>query len=266
MVTMLVVDDDRLNCDLIQAVFARQGYHVLTALSGREALELFDQHRPLVTLLDLRMPEMDGLAVLKEIRARAPYAAVVMVGAGATDFHENMARELGVTDFLRKGLSLDVLMQSVNHAVQTSEQAADAVSAGVTNSGYETPSFGESTDSILVVDDEFLVRDLLVRFLSMRGYRAQGAASGEAALAAVQRQQPDLILLDLTMPEMSGVEVLRALRANDFPGGVIVLTGSHDQSVLYESWELGVQEVLFKPVDLDRLLTAVQLVLVCREC
>lgn len=261
MLTMLVVDNDRLNCDLIQSVFARHGYHVITALSGREGVDLFDTHHPSVTVLDLRMPEMDGLAVLKEIRARDPYAPVVMLGAGATDLHENLARELGVTDFLRKGLSLDVLVRSVNHAAQLSVRVP--VPAGIAT-GAEWPK--DHGESILVVDDELLVRDLLVRFLTMRGYRALGVPSGAEALELAARMKPDLVLLDLTMPEMSGMEVIRSLQAQSYTGGIVVLTGSQHQEDLQETWDLGVQEVLFKPVDLDRLLTAVQLVLVCREC
>lgn len=69
MTTLLVIDDDRLHCDLLQVALSRHGYRVSTATTGREGVSLFQQLRPAVTLLDLRMPEMDGLAVLKEIRA-----------------------------------------------------------------------------------------------------------------------------------------------------------------------------------------------------
>lgn len=72
MSTLLVIDDDRLHCDLLQMALARHGYQVSIATSGREGVVLFQQLRPLVTLLDLRMPEMDGLAVLKEIRTHDP--------------------------------------------------------------------------------------------------------------------------------------------------------------------------------------------------
>ncbi len=261
MLTMLVIDDDRLNCELIQAVFSRQGYHVMTATSGREGIEVFDTQHPSVTLLDLRMPEMDGLAVLKEIRSRDPYAPVVMIGAGATDLHENVARELGVTDFLRKGLSLSVLMRTVNDAAQLSVRVPIP-----SPSASGQVSRQDTQESILVVDDEPMVRDLLVRFLSMRGYRVQGASSGAEALECVEASQPDIILLDIVMPQMDGIEVIKTLQARAFGGGIVVLTGSQNQDELQQMWELGVQEVLFKPVDLDRLLTAVQLVLVCREC
>ena len=85
MSTLLVIDDDRLHCDLLQMALARHGYQVSIATSGREGVVLFQQLRPLVTLLDLRMPEMDGLAVLKEIRTHDPRAGVIMLGGGATE-------------------------------------------------------------------------------------------------------------------------------------------------------------------------------------
>ena len=76
----------------------------------------------------------------------------------------------------------------------------------------------------------------------------------------------DAIVLDLIMPGMPGVEVLRTLRDRNYSGGVIIMTGSHNEELLREAWCLGLQEILIKPVDLERLLTAIQLVLVCREC
>ena len=118
MIKILVIDDDRMNCELIQSVLTRHGYHVLSATSGIEGLNLFRQQAPRVTILDLRMPEMDGLTVLKEIRAYDPHAPVIILGGGATEEQENQARGLRVTDFIRKGLSLDVLVECVNRVVQ----------------------------------------------------------------------------------------------------------------------------------------------------
>lgn len=261
MSTLLVIDDDRLHCDLLQAVFVRQGYQVMTATSGREGLALFHEHRPHVTLLDLRMTEMDGLAVLKEIRARDPQAGVIILGGGATEAQENQARELRVTDFLRKGLSLDVLIGAVHRVAQQARRTREAVAVRTAGEADETPS-----ESILVVDDEVLVRDLLVRFLSLRGYRVHAAGDGHEALRLVDQLKPDLIMLDLMMPEMNGVEVLRALRQREYPGSTIILTGNQNEEMLGEAWTLGPQEVLSKPVDLERVLMAIQLVMVCREC
>ncbi len=261
MVKILIIDDDRMNCDLLQAVLTRHGYEVHTATSGFEGLTLFRKHAPRVTILDLRMPEMDGLTVLKEIRAMDPQAPVIILGGGATEVQENQARALRVTDFIRKGLSLDVLVEGVNRVVQQPvKPAGEQRAAAFPGPGVDT---GET---VLVVDDEQLVRDLLVQFLGLRGYRALGVKNGADALSMIEEAPPDLVLLDLFLPGMNGVEVLRRLREKEFPGAVIIITGSHDEEVLEEAWALHPQEVLTKPVDLERMLSIIQLVLVCREC
>jgi CheY-like chemotaxis protein len=82
----------------------------------------------------------------------------------------------------------------------------------------------------------------------------------------VEQAPPDLILLDLLMPGMDGVDVLRQLRQREYRGGVILITGSHDEGLLDEAWAMEPQEVIGKPIDLEQLLTSIQLVLVCREC
>jgi len=261
MVKILVIDDDRMNCDLLQAVFTRHGYDVRTATSGLEGLNLFRQDAPRVTILDLRMPEMDGLTVLKEIRAIDPHAPVIILGGGATEVQENQARALRVTDFVRRGLSLDVLVEGVNRVVQQ-PMKRQSPSGGKEQSG----PVADTGETVLVVDDEQLVRDLLVQFLSLRGYRAFGVKDGSTALSSVKQGPPDLILLDLMLPGMNGVEVLRRLRAENFTGAVIIVTGSYDEELLQEAWALHPQEVISKPIDLENMLAIVQLVLVCREC
>jgi CheY-like chemotaxis protein len=204
---------------------------------------------------------MDGLTVLKEIRAMDPHAPVIILGGGATEVQENQARALRVTDFLRKGLSLDVLVEGVNRVVQhpaksSGEGRPTSINGPVVDTG----------ETVLVVDDEQLVRDLLVQFLSLRGYRTLGVKDAPGALAMIEQAPPDLILLDLFLPGMNGVEVLRRLRQKEFAGAVIIITGIHDEEVLEEAWALHPQEVLTKPVDLERMLSIIQLVLACREC
>lgn len=259
-VKILVIDDDRMNCDLLQAVLTRHGYDVHTATSGLEGLNLFRQYAPRVTILDLRMPEMDGLTVLKEIRAIDPHAPVIILGGGATEIQENQARALRVTDFVRKGLSLDVLVEGVNRVVQQPVRKQEAIR------GQLAGPVADTGETVLVVDDEQLVRDLLVQFLSLRGYRALGVKDGPEALSMVEQAAPDLILLDLMLPGMNGVEVLHRLRDKNFTGTIIIVTGSYDEELLQDAWSLHPQEVISKPIDLEKLLAIIQLVLVCREC
>ena len=259
MSTILVVDDERLICDLLRSVLAGHGHEVLMAMNGREGLELFKKHRPRFTLLDLRMPEMNGIEVLKQIRVIDPQAAVLILTAWGSDALEQQARQLGVVDFLSKGLSLDVLVDAMERTLQQTAQAASPAQAAAPGGAPRAaPVAAGDGDFILVVDDEPQIRDLLKRFLTLRGYKVRVASDGQQALTMVEQQAPQLIVLDVYMPGINGVEVLRQLRRRKFTGGVILLTGSQDDKLLQEALDLGSVDVMGKPVDLERLALAIQ--------
>lgn len=257
---ILVVDDEQMVCDLMRAVLSSHGHEVLTATDGHEALALFQRHRPSVTLLDLHIPGMDGIEVLKQIRAMNPRAAVMVLTAGGPARLENQARALGVTDFLKKGLSLDVVLGAMERSLQMPSPAAAAPAAGLSGQGATAGSQEGAT--ILVVDDEAMIRSLLTKFFTLRGYRVRAAQNGAEALAMVAQQQPDLIILDMYMPGMNGIEVLRELRARHYEGGVVVLTASHDEKLLQQTLDLGSVDVIGKPVNLECLELVVQVGLV----
>ncbi|TAJ10372.1 MAG: response regulator [Nitrospirae bacterium] len=253
---ILVVDDEQMICDLLRAVLSSHGHEVLTATDGHEALTLFQQHQPSITLLDLRMPGMDGIDVLKQIRAMSPMAAVMVLTAGGNVKMENQARELGVSDFLKKGLSFDVVLGAMERSLQRSSPAAMALPAGIPNRVASVESREGAT--ILVVDDEAMIRNLLMKFLTLRGYRVRVAQNGAEALAMVAQQQPDLVILDMYMPGMNGLDVLRELRARHYVGGAVALTASQDEKLLQQTLDLGSVDVIGKPVNLDRLELVVQ--------
>lgn len=265
MATILIVDDEQLICDLLRAVLGRQGHEVVTASNGREGLELFKKHKPRFTLLDLRMPEMNGIEVLKHIRAIDPKAAVMILTAWGSDALERQARQLGVMDFLSKGLALDVLVAAMERALPKPVKAPaappaaapSAAAPGAPAAVVPTPA-PAAMDSILVVDDEPPICELLQRFLSLRGYRVRVANDGPQALAAVDQEAPQLLVLDMNMPGMNGVEVLRKLREKKYAGGVILLTTGQDDKLLEEALDLGSVDVMGKPVDLERMALAIQ--------
>jgi DNA-binding response OmpR family regulator len=259
MATILVVDDELLICDLLRVVLSRQGHEVITATNGKEGLELFKQHKPRFTLLDLRMPEMNGIEVLKHIHAIDPKAAVMILTAWGSDALEQQARQLGVMDFLSKGLALDGLVAAMERALPKSAQTPAATPAASPAPAAEaSPSSQAAMNSILVVDDEPQICELLQRFLSLRGYRVRAVPDGPQALAAVEQEAPQLVVLDMNMSGMNGVEVLRKLRAKKYGGGVILLTTGKDDKLLQEALDLGSVDVMGKPVDLERLALAIQ--------
>ncbi len=97
------------------------------------------------------------------------------------------------------------------------------------------------------------------------GYRVRSAASGAEALALVEQETPALIILDMHMPEMNGIGVLRGLQERKIRSGVILLTGSHDEKLMTEALDLGVVDIIGKPVSMERLTLAIQLGLMLND-
>jgi len=255
--TVLVVDDEQIICDLFKTVLSQAGYEVFTASTGRDGLVQFQRRRPQLTLLDLRMPEMNGIEVLKDIRKLDPQANVMILTAWASDALERQARQLGVTDFLSKRMTLDVVMASLERMQQRQDKTATA-KAPIAEATVAMPPSPPSA-SILVVDDEQEICDMLVKTVSRLGHRVRTASSGAEALALVEQEKPTLIILDMHMPEMNGVGVLRGLQARKITSGVILLTGSQDEKLMTEALDLGVVDIIGKPVSMERLSVAIQL-------
>jgi len=107
--------------------------------------------------------------------------------------------------------------------------------------------------SILVVDDDDDVRAVLTRYLKRRGYIVDSAADGEEALAAVREHDPDLMLLDIYLPKMSGLDVLYAMQGERLHTRTIALSGIPDDQMVQNTRQLGAVAFMAKPFDFPTL-------------
>jgi len=108
-------------------------------------------------------------------------------------------------------------------------------------------------ERILVVDDELPVRELLKKFLGFKGYTVITASSGPEAIAAAREHQPDLILLDIMMPGMNGLETLHRIREIDRAVGIIIVTGFSGGKIAKEAMRQAASDCITKPIDLGYL-------------
>jgi DNA-binding response OmpR family regulator len=106
---------------------------------------------------------------------------------------------------------------------------------------------------VLVVDDEPDAVELLQEFLTSKGYEVITASEGEEALRKVKSERPHLILLDVRMPKMNGLEVLRQVRQIDKEVGVIMVTAVNEEETGRQALELGAFDYIVKPLDLEYL-------------
>ena len=111
---------------------------------------------------------------------------------------------------------------------------------------------------LLVIDDEPLVRDVIAEALRLEGHDVVVAGSGEEGLRVIAQNPPDAVFLDIVMPGMDGIQVLRAIRASHPRLAVIILSGWMSEGQLEEARRLGVTEVISKPVPLQNLTRALR--------
>jgi len=254
MAKILIVDDEPSFCELLKSLLKSHGHEALTAYNGHDALESFMQWRPHFTLLDLRMPEMDGLEVLKKIRAIEPKAAVMILTAWGTDEMELQARRLGATDFLSKAISLETILGSLERVFTPPSQAPAAEKT--------VPSGVPETASIFLVEGKVDVCDSFVKFLGQHGITVQAANDGPAVLSMLDKERPQLIVLDMDISGMKGVDVLRKMREKHYNRGIIMMTAGQQDTLIKEAWHMGSVDILGKPVDPERLMLAIQVGLV----
>ncbi|MHB8911138.1 MAG: response regulator, partial [Lysobacter sp.] len=191
--TALVVEDDDQAAELIGLLLEAEGFTVLRAASAEAALALAPQQAFSLITLDLQLPGMDGWEFLLQIRkmdALAHVPVVVITGQAES----NMALTGGATAVLQKPVSPAQLR------------------AALGDLGLDPAS--ERTHTILVVDDDPKAVELIAAYLPTPAYAVVRAYGGNEAITLAQRLRPDLILLDLLMPEVSGFNVVEALQRN----------------------------------------------------
>src|SRR3989441_12594350 len=237
MATILIVDDERLLCDLLQNQLRSHGHEALSAYTGREGLVLFRQRRPRFTILDLYLPDISGLDVLRQMRELDPHAAVIILTGHPSGDLERQARDLGATEFLTKGLKLETVVLMMQEALA---RPLPSPAPSPRTTGRKTLGASQEPISLLFVDDEDSVCAFYSQYLIQFGYQVRTAQNGTAALALVEQQSPRLIIVDMTMPDMDGVELVRKLRERQGPRGPVPVSRAPGERLLAKDLALPV--------------------------
>lgn len=225
-VRVLLVDDEREFVESLSERLELRNLDAEVAYDGEQALQAVKKEKPDVMVLDLRMPGIDGIEVLRKMRKDHPDVDVVVLTGHGTDKDEKEARRLGATAFLKKPVDIEQLVGTVH----------------------------KEKLRVLLVDDEKEFVGSLSERLELRNLEAQVAHDGEQALQAVQEDKPDVMVLDLRMPGIDGIEVLRKMKKDHPKIPVVVLTGHGTDKDEKEALRLGASVYLQKPVDVDQLV------------
>jgi DNA-binding response OmpR family regulator len=235
---ILLVDDETDVLDVVSTRLSALHHDVVTAGDGLQALDVLQRTPVDLMVLDLRMPRMDGLSLLARLRGGAPPRppTLVMTAHGSPGIHEGVLA-YGADDYIEKPFSGRDLMAKVERLLKDGPPAAPF------------------RPSVLIVEDNADLRDSMSVRLAGMGYAVAQAGDWRRGGALAQIEKPDLVLLDILLPETDGhhacFDLKRDPRLADVP--VVMVTAVLDPIQHEKARQLGADAVVTKPVEWGRL-------------
>jgi two-component system cell cycle response regulator len=261
---ILVVDDDANIINFFQAVLEEQGYVVATAENGIEAVKKAREFHPEVILLDVIMPQMDGYEVTEELKGDPETSSISIILVTGMDTLDDKVRglESGADDFITKPFNFDELVARVRSLVRLKriQDQLSNLQKECKNDFLlkQKKSLGPSI--VLIVEDDERISRIMSNVLGTGGYLTHIVNDGLAAVEFIKDNTPDLIILDLMLPGLDGLEVLRRVRESPLTREVpvIVVTAIDDFKTKIKGLYIGADDYLVKPVKSLELLARVK--------
>jgi len=225
---ILIVDDETHMRTTLSDILGDEGFEVDTAADGLTAVAMCARREYSVVLLDVRVPGIDGVETFRRLRRRQPGLRVVMMSAYGRDDLKQIALEEGAAAFLSKPLDIE----NVIDLIQDVHDAA-----------------------LLVVSADADIRHSVRAALRPQGYRVTASSSPYDALDLAAQIHFDIILIDVLLPEMNGLQLYLALRKLA-PGAVVVMlssSGTESEQLAREAIRNTAYSLLYKPLDLAQL-------------
>jgi len=308
--TILIIDDEQSTLDLIQSILLKAGFNVLKASTGEEAFECLENNRINLILLDIMMPDMDGLQLCVSLKSRPESENIPIIFLTALSDQENIVNSFaaGAVDYITKPFEVGELLARINVYIRLQETSKElrirkgsiqlcsgcssvrdekrwmnineylARYSGAAVERALCPACDdefENTESeevlsakqvaqpeaskILIVDDHPENIKILTKILTKKKYDVHTAQGGREALRYLQDNKPDLILLDIMMPDMDGYQVCTEIKSTphtkDIP--IIFLTALASTASIVKGLETGGSDFITKPFHVNEVIARV---------
>jgi DNA-binding NtrC family response regulator len=223
--TILVVDDNQDLLNTFAMILKRRGFSVQTAGDGFSALSKFKEQDFDVTLMDIVMPEMNGVDASRKMKEINPEAPIILMTAYSDEELLQTARNEGVSQIIHKPIRIDQLIQIITEAA--------------------------NGQPILVVDDDADICHTLTKILETQGYDVLTAGSGEEAITVSQNKACQMAFIDVKLPNIDGLETLLRLKEINPGLTVIMMTGFRNEvkEALDKAQAASAITCLYKPFD-----------------
>jgi CheY-like chemotaxis protein len=208
-ITILVIDDEKLIRTLLGETLAALGYTALTAKDFDSAVNILNSESVDVVITDIMLPDKSGIDLIELVKKDFPKTPVLAISGRNVPRQKVM--DAGADGFLAKPFRIGVVEEMIQKTlIQQDIERAQPI---------------PGRKKILVVDDEPDVVSTLIESLDALGYRAKGAGNGKEALESIEKEEFDLVITDIRMPEKNGIDLLKDIKTRypDLP--VVIITG-----------------------------------------
>jgi len=226
---VLVVDDDEAMVRTLADILRMKGMEALPAFSAEQARRKILGNDIDCVICDVRMPDEDGVALYLNLKKRAPNLPFLLMTAYASDEVIQEGLREGILGVLTKPLNIDAFLALCQEL--------------------------QRHHSLLIIDDDPIFREALGETLRARGYRVLEILNPAQVEEAIRERRCGVVLLDLKLPGLSGIDLLRRLRARQLPSRVILMTAYAEElkEEIREGLELGAEACLIKPFEIQEL-------------
>jgi signal transduction histidine kinase len=240
--TVLIVDDDEIIRKQLEKKLKRNFFKTIMSAYGKTALEKLAQDEVDIMILDVKLPDMDGLEVLEKVKERKPDCEVIIVtGFGTREIAVQSLRR-GAIDYIEKPIKMDDLFTALGRA---QEKLAKKEGLSYKN-------------TLLVIDDEELIVKRLKKYLEKEDYVVFTACDGKEGLTIIEDNKIDVVITDIRMGDMDGIEVIQRAKGLYWDIEGIVVSGHKDQELTIRSLRAGAIDYITKPINLEELLLSIK--------
>jgi len=236
---VLVADDDDHIRSLLMDTLSALGYKTLGAKNGDEALTLLDTEKLDLVITDVKMPKINGLSLLRQIKNKNPLMPVLIITGYNFAYTKDKAMGSGADGFLAKPFRIGKIEELMQKAL------------GI--KGSTTQERPYRLKKILVVDDDDELRNMLLEVLGSLDYFPIGVEDGEQALKQLRIQDFDLVISDIRMPEMDGLTLLKNIKQKAPKLPVVMITGFPSTCPVQKAMQEGADGYLAKPFRIEKI-------------
>ncbi|MBI1731020.1 PAS domain S-box protein [Candidatus Acetothermia bacterium] len=259
---ILIVDDNETNCRILELQTQKWGILSRSTRSAKKAMSLLKTGEEFdLAILDMHMPEMDGIDLAKEMRSLPQAKKLPLILLTSLGQHELEAAEAGFVAHLTKPVKPSQLFDAIATVFTATGKKRPYASAAKRTKPKLDSTLGERHPlHILLAEDNAVNQKVALRLLDQMGYRADVASNGLEAIESVERQPYDVILMDVQMPEMDGLEATRRIVAarskKKSRPYIIAMTANAMQGDREMCMEAGMDDYVTKPINIEELTGA----------